>query len=111
MANLTCVDGLIEGSKISNSDREGLREFADRSRTLYETLIAMNALSEMILTNLGKMAGKLTTVHQTRWRDEARRICERGKLPSFKDLMEFIEKCADAVNDPIFGQVGETCQR
>jgi len=32
-----CVDALIEGPSISNSDREGLREFADCSRTLYET--------------------------------------------------------------------------
>ena len=29
-------------------------------------------------------------------------------LPSSKDLVEFIEKCADAVNDPIFGRIGET---
>lgn len=68
----------------------------------------MNTLSEMNLTNLGKMAGKLPTVHQTRWRDEAQRIRERGKLPSRIDLVEFIENRADAVNDPIFGRVGET---
>jgi len=103
-----CVDALIEGPNISNSDREGLREFADSSRTLYETLKAMNALSEMNLTNLGKMSGKLPTVHQARWRDEAQRIRERGMLPSFEDLVEFIEKRADAVNDPIFGRIGET---
>ncbi|KAL9975992.1 hypothetical protein ACROYT_G013221 [Oculina patagonica] len=103
-----CVDGLIEGPNISNSDKEGLREFADRSRTLYETLVAMNALSEMNLTNLGKMAGKLPTAHQAKWRDEAQRIRERGTLPSFKDLLEFIEKRADAINDPIFGRIGET---
>ena len=29
-------------------------------------------------------------------------------LPSLKDLVEFIEKRADAVNDPIFGRIGET---
>jgi len=28
-------------------------------------------------------------------------------LPNFKDLVEFIEKRAVAVNDPIFGRVGE----
>ena len=32
-----CVDALIQGRNISNSDREGLREFADCSRTLYVT--------------------------------------------------------------------------
>ena len=98
-----CVDALIEGPNISNSNREGLREFADSSRTLYETLKEMNALSEMNLSNLRRMSSKLPTVHQARWRDEVQRIRERGMLPSFKDLVEFIEKRADAVNDPIFG--------
>ena len=103
-----CVDALIEGPNISNSDREGLREFADCSRTLYETLKEMNALSEMNLSNLGRMSRKLPTVHQARWRDEVQRIRERGMLPSFKDLVEFVEKHADAVNNPIFGRIGET---
>ena len=70
----------------------------------------MNALSEMNLSNLGKMSSKLPTVHKARWRDEVQRIRERGMLPSFKDLVEFIEKRADAVNDPIFGRIGETSQ-
>ena len=103
-----CVDASIEEPNISNSDREGLREFADSSRTLYETLKEMNALSEMNLSNLGRMSSKLPTVHQARWRDEVQRIRERGMLPSFKDLLEFIEKGANAVNDPIFGRIGET---
>jgi len=68
----------------------------------------MNALSEMNLSNLGRMSRKLPTVHQARWRDEVQRIRERGMLPSFKDLVEFVEKHADAVNNPIFGRIGET---
>ena len=68
------VDALIEGPNISNSDREGLREFADCSRTLYRTLKEINALSEMNLSNLGKMSSKLPTVHQARWRDEVQWI-------------------------------------
>ena len=68
----------------------------------------MNALSEMNLSNLGKMSSKLPTVHQARWRNEMQRIRERGMLPSFKNLVEFKEKRADAVNDPIFGRIGET---
>ena len=103
-----CIDALIEGPNISNSDREGLREFADCSRILYETLKIMNALSEMNLSNLGKMSRKLPTVHQARWRSKALRIRERGMLPSFKDLVEFVEKRVDAVSDAIFGRIGET---
>ena len=48
-----------EHANISSSDRQGLREFADRSRTLYETLQSMNALSEMNMTNLAKMSERL----------------------------------------------------
>ena len=102
-----CVDALFEGPNISKSDREGLREFVDCSRTLYETLKEMNALSEMNLSGLGKMSSKLPTVHQARWRDEVQWIRERGMLLSFKDLEEFIEKRADAVNGPIFERIGE----
>jgi len=65
-------------------------------------------LSERNLANLGKMSRKLATVHHARWRDEAQRIRECGMLPSFKDLVEFIEKHADAVNDPILGRICET---
>ena len=103
-----CVDALIEGPNISNSVKEGLREFADSSRTLYETLKEMNALSEMNLFNLGKMSSKLPISHQATCRDEVQRIRVRGMLPSFKDLVEFKEKRAGAVNDPIFGRIGET---
>ena len=60
----------------SDSDREGLREFTDCSRTLYRTLKEMNSLLEMNLSNLGKMSSKLPTVHQARWRDEVQWIRE-----------------------------------
>ena len=54
-----CIDDLVEGANISNSDRQGLREFADCSRSLYETLQSMNAFSEMNMTNLAKTSGRL----------------------------------------------------
>ena len=33
-----CVDAMVDGPTIANNDRVGLREFADRARTLYETV-------------------------------------------------------------------------
>ena len=54
-----CVDDLGDGPNISNNDGQGLQQFADRSRTLYETLRSLNALSEMHMLNLVKMSGKL----------------------------------------------------
>ena len=103
-----CVDALIDGPNISSNDGPGLRKFADHSRTLYETLTSMNALSEMNMTNLAKMAGKLPITFQLKWRDEAQRIREGGRFPSLKDLVKFIERRAEAANDPVFGRVGET---
>ena len=102
-----CVDALVDGPNISSNDGPGLRKFADRSRTLYETLRSMNALPEMNMTNLAKMAGKLPIALQLKWRDEALRIRERRGFPNLKDLVDFIERRAEAANDPVFGRVGE----
>ena len=102
-----CVDAFVEGANISSSDRQGLREFTDRSRTLYETVQSMNVLSEMNMTNLAKMSGRLPIALQIKWRDEAQRIREKGRCPSLKELVEFIERRVEAANDPIFGKVGE----
>ena len=103
-----CVDALVDGPNISSSDGPGLRKFADRSRTLYETLRSMNALPEMNMTNLAKMSGKLPIALQVKWRDEALRIRESRGFPNLKDLVDFIERRAEAANDPVFGRVGET---
>ena len=67
----------------------------------------MNALSEMNMTSIGKMSGRMPVVYQIKWRDKVQRIREKGRLPTLKDLVEFVEKRADAANDPVFGQIGE----
>ena len=108
MVAKACVDTLVEGANIPNRDSQGLQEFADQSRTLYETLASMNALSEMNMTSIGKMSGRMPVVYQIKWRDEVQRIREKGRLPTLKDLVEFVEKRADAANDPVFGRIGET---
>ena len=105
-----CVDALVDGPNISNNDGQGLQEFADRSRTLYETLRSLNALSEMNMSNLAKMSGKLPVVLQIKWRDEALRIRGRKGFLTLEDLVMFIERRAEAANDPVFGRVGETKQ-
>ena len=105
-----CVDALVDRPNISNNDGQGPQEFADRSRTLYETLTSLNALSEMNMSNLTKMTGKLLVVLQIKWRDEALRIRERKGFPTLEDLVMFIARRAEAANDPVFGRVGETKQ-
>ena len=56
-----CVDALVEEKNISSSDKQGLREIADISRTFHETLQSMNVLSEMNITNSAKNVGKVTS--------------------------------------------------
>ena len=67
----------------------------------------MNALSEINMTSLAKMSQRLSVALQVKWRDEAKRFIQNGGFPSLKELVEFIERQAEAANDPIFGKVGE----
>ena len=64
----------------------------------------------MNMSNLAKMSGKLPVALQIKWRDEALRIRERKGFPTLEDLVMFIERRAEAANDPVFGRVGETKQ-
>jgi len=104
------VEALVDGPNISNNGGKGLQKFADCSRTLYETLRSLNALSEMNMSNLEKMSGKLPVVLQIKWRDDALRIRERKGFPTLEDLEVFIERRAGAANDPVFRRVGEVKQ-
>ena len=105
-----CVDALVDGPNISNNGGQGLQEFADCSRTLYETLRSPNTLSEMNMSSLGKMSGNLRVMLQIKWRDKALRIRERKGFPTLEDLVLFIERRAEAANDPLFRRVEETKQ-
>lgn len=64
----------------------------------------------MNMSNLAKMSGKSPVVLQIKWRDEALRIRERKGFPTLEDLVVFIERRAEAANDPVFGRAGETKQ-
>lgn len=108
MVAKSCVDALVDGPNISSDDTRSLQEFADKSRSLFETLKSMNALSEMNMTNLAKMSGKLPIPLQAKWRDKAQRIRAGGESPSVKELVQFIERQAEAANDPVFGKIGES---
>ena len=68
----------------------------------------MNALSEMNMTNLSKLSARLPIGHQIKWRDEAQRIRERGESPTFEKLVQFVQRRADAINDPVVGAISET---
>jgi hypothetical protein len=104
-----CVEVLTGGPNISSNDVQGLCDFADKARTLLETLKAIKAVGEMNMTNMSKMSHKLPVRLQVRWRDEAQRIRDKtDKLPSLEDLVKFVERAADSASDPVFGKIGDT---
>jgi hypothetical protein len=98
---------MVDGPTIANNDRADLREFADRSRTLYETLSSINALDEMNITKIAQKSRKLAITPQVKWRQNVQRIREQKWNPNLLDLVESIERRAKVVNDPIFDRVGE----
>jgi hypothetical protein len=108
MVTEACVQALVDGPNIASNDAEGLNNFADKTRTVLETLISLDAMGEMNMANLAKMARKLPVPLQYKWRDQAQKIRDFGGTPKLQDLVKFIERSADAANDPIFGKVGET---
>ena len=83
-----CVDALVDGPNISSNDGPRLQNFADRSRTLYDTLRSMNDLPEMNMTNLAKRSGKLPIAMQIKWRDKALQIRE-SRIPESQGLSGF----------------------
>jgi hypothetical protein len=56
------------------------------------------------------MARKLPIGLQVKWREKAQQIRYRGASPQLHDLVDFIERVADAASDPVFEKIGE-CQR
>jgi len=100
------VESLVTGATIGQ-DSNKLREFADNARLAYETLHSMGALSEMNMNNLSRVSAKLPIRLQVKWRDTAQNLRENGRQPDYREFVKFIERCASAANDPVFGRIGE----
>ncbi|XP_064619513.1 uncharacterized protein LOC135482959 [Lineus longissimus] len=108
MITEACAEALVNGPNIASNDTEALNDFADKSRTVLETLVSIDALGEMNMANLSKMSRKLPLPLQYKWRDQAQKKRDLGGTVKLQELVKFIERSADAANDPIFGRVGET---
>ncbi|XP_064647119.1 uncharacterized protein LOC135499971 [Lineus longissimus] len=103
-----CVEKLIGGPNLDTNDVQGLCDFADKSRTLFETLKGLKAVGEMNMSNMQKMSRKMPVRLQVKWRDEAQRVKrDTGKLPGVEVLVRFIERAAEAVSDPVFGKIAD----
>ncbi|XP_064619558.1 uncharacterized protein LOC135482999 [Lineus longissimus] len=103
-----CISSLIHTPTISINDTQALCDFADKARTVYETLVTLQATGEMNSANLAIMARKLPIPLQVKWRNKAQLLRKRNSPPSLERPVMFIEEEADAASDPIFGKIGDS---
>ena len=98
-----CVDALIKGPVIAPQDRHGLRRYADTAQVMYDTLESMDCLGEMNTDNLEKMILRLPKWAQTKFREHLKNLERQGRvMPTFKDVVNFLNDWADVANDPFF---------
>ena len=98
-----CLDTLTKGPAISPQDKEGLQRYADIAQVMYDTLESMGCLGEMNTDNLEKVILKLPKWLQDRFREHLKRLERHGRImPTFKDVVEFLNDRADLANHPLF---------
>ena len=106
-----CVDSLIKGPAIPLGDREELQRFADKAQVVYDTLESMGYLGEMNSDNLEKMILRLPKWAQTRFGEQLRKLESDGKsMPTFKDVVSYLNDRAYVANHPFFSKVRVTRQ-
>ena len=98
-----CVDALIKGPVIAPQDRHGLRRYADTAQVMYDTLESMDCLGEMNTDDLEKMILRLPKWAQTTFREHLKNLERQGRvMPTFKDVVNFLNDRADVANHPFF---------
>ena len=98
-----CVDTLIKGPPIASQDKDGLQRYADMAQVMYDTLGSMNCLGEMNTDNLEKVILRLPKWLQDKFREHLKKLQrQRRIIPTFKDIVEFLNDRADLANHPFF---------
>ena len=100
-----CVDNLTKGPPIAPHDKEGLQRYADTAQVMYDNLEALNlnCLGEMNTDNLEKMILRLPKWAQAKFREHLKKLERQGQImPTFKDVVEFLNDRADVANHPFF---------
>ena len=102
------IGSLVKGPSIYSGDGKGLQKLADKCQSVYQTLKAMKCLGEVNTDHMRRLVARLPYHLQAKWRDRASSILKsRSKLPSFYDLVEFLQERASSENNPVFGNLKE----
>ena len=93
--------------------RVNLQEYADELLDCYESLKALGALQEMdAQRNLLAMVTKLPMHLQNKWQDHVFELRSReNRRPSLKDVVNFVDRAAAVVSDPVYGSASIRSKR
>ncbi len=107
------VNEIMKFPNVKSNDGMQLQEFADLLRNCFNTLDAMNALTEInTQTSLIQIVAKLPSSLQGSWRKEVIRIKRRTeRMPRFSDLVNFVEDLAEEANIPGLSYVSKGVER
>ena len=98
--------------KLAASKARTLRQMADEWRSCLTALSSLGRVSEM---NSGETLRRLMTKMpgwmQGKWRVRVQKIREAGRCPDFPDMVMFMERQAEAQDDPVFGVRPATTQQ
>ena len=93
--------------------RVNLQEYADELLDCYESLKALGALQEMdAQRNLLAMITRLPMHLQNKWQDHVFDLKSReNRRPTLKDVVEFVDRAAAVVSDPVYGSASIRSKR
>ena len=100
------IEKISGGANLKGTDRVGLQDFSDDLQNCFETLAAMDKISEISnQRSLVQIVQKLPIYLQNRWRKKAHGLSKIFGRVSFKDIVNFVQEAAEEANDPVFGQI------
>ena len=98
-----CIDTLTKGPAIAPQDKGGFQRYADIAQVMYDTLESMSCLGERNTDNLEKVILKLPKWLEDKFREYLKRLERQGRImPTFKDVVEFLNDRADLADHPFF---------
>jgi len=107
------VKKITEGPWLRPGDVDGLRQYADDLRSAIMTLKAMGKVNEVDnQMRMVKIVARLPAYLQGRWRTKAvQSLVARGEYPNIEELVSFIMRAAEEVNDPVFGVISASKEK
>ena len=98
----SCIDSLISGPKLANSDYKGLRNFAEQLMSATKKLSSEYEVEASTTSNMKLIVARLPNYFVSKWGDVSYSIKETGRKSKLKDLANFVKRQAAIRNDPAF---------